>query len=188
MNMKKLVWFPIFILIFLTGCHKTSNSTQLQQKGKEQTTLLQLLQTIEGAESLGDDFVIAKEYIEKTEEFVTAYPEDPMAAEFLYKAALMAMTIAKASEHHHETILYSQKALLLFDDIQRIYPEFSGLSNCIINKGIIYEDILQDYVNAEIYYREFIARYPADTLAINLALYLPHLGKSPEEIMSEFGK
>jgi hypothetical protein len=50
---------------------------------------------------------------------------------------------------------------------------------------MIYEDILHDYENAEIFYREFIARYPADSLAINLESYLPYLGKSPEEIILE---
>jgi tetratricopeptide (TPR) repeat protein len=112
----------------------------------------------------------------------------PMSAEFLYKAGLMAMTVAKTSGNSEETILYTQKALAIFENIQKIYPEFNGIRNCIINKGIIYEDILHDYENAEIFYREFIARYPTDTLAINLASYLQYLGKTPEDIMSEIEK
>jgi len=189
MNLKKIVWLAVFVLILIQGCHKTSNNTLLQQKGKAQTAILQLLQNIDSLGSSGEyDLAIVKDFIAKTEEFSNKYPEDPMSAEFLYKAALMAMTVAKFSENYDETTLYSQRALLIFDDIQRIYPEFNGISNCIINKGIIYEDILHDYVNAEIIYREFIARFPADTLAINLELYLPFLGKSPEEIMAEFVK
>jgi len=187
MNLKRMVWLIVFVLTFSQSCYRTSSNTHLQQKGKAQTAMLQLLQTIDSLGNYGEyDFVIVKEYIAKVEEFGNNYPEDPMSAEFLYKAALMAMTIAKASENYDETTLYSQKAILIFDDIQRIYPEFTGVRNCIINKGIIYEDILHDYINAEIFYREFIARYPTDTLAVNLELYLPYLGKSLEEIISSF--
>jgi len=187
MNLKKTGWLAIFLLAFLTSCYKSSNNSLLQQKGKTQTEVLQLLQIIDSLGNLGEyDLLVVREYIAKVDEFCENFPEDPMAAEFLYKAALMAMTVAKSSENYDETIAYSQKALLIFDDIQKIYPEFNGLKNCIINKGIIYEDILHDYENAEIFYREFIARYPTDTLAINLELYLPYLGKSPEEIMAGF--
>ncbi|MCL2246111.1 MAG: hypothetical protein FWC10_03250, partial [Lentimicrobiaceae bacterium] len=127
-------------------------------------------------------------YIAKAEEFGTHYPEEPMAPDFLYKAGLLAMTVAKTSQSSDETAVYTLKALTLFDDIQRIYPDFNGIKNCIINKGMIYDDILHDYENAEIFYREFIARYPTDTLAINIESYLPYLGKTPEEIISELGQ
>jgi tetratricopeptide (TPR) repeat protein len=189
MNIKKLIWFVIFVLILMQGCNKTSNNTLLQEKGKAQMTVLQLLQTIDSLGFLGEyDPVIVKDYIAKAEEFGSNYPEDLTAAEFLYKAGLMAMTVAKASDNPAETALYSQKAILIFNDIQRIYPDFNGIRDCVINKAIIYEDILHDYKNAEIYYREFIARYPTDTLSVNLESYLPFLGKSAEEIMAEVEK
>jgi hypothetical protein len=188
MSIKKIVWLAIFVLAFMPGCHRTSNNTLLQQKGKAQTAVLQLLQTIDSMENLGDDLDLVKEYIAKAEEFGDTYPEDIMSAEFLYKAGLMAMTVAKASDDLEEIAFFSQKALLIFNDIQLIYPDFNGVGNCIINKGIVYEDILHDYENAEVSYREFIARYPTDTLAINLESYLPYLGKSPEEILASFGK
>jgi hypothetical protein len=188
MRIKRLVWLAILVSVLMPRCYKPSNNSLLQEKGRAQTTVLQLLQTIDSLGTLGEyDPLIVKDYIAKAEEFGNNYPEDLIAPEFLYKAGLMAMTVAKASENSEETTLYSQKALILFDDIQRIYPDFNGVRNCIINKGIVYEDILHDYDNAEIFYREFIARYPTDTLAVNLESYLPFLGKSAEEIMAEFG-
>jgi outer membrane protein assembly factor BamD (BamD/ComL family) len=169
----------------MPGCRKTSGNKLLREKGKAHSTVLQLLQTIDSLGSLGEyDPVVAKDYIAKAEEFGSSYPEDPMSAEFLYKAGLMAMTVAKASDDSEETIFYGQKALFIFDGIQKIYPDFNDIRNCILYKGIVYEYILQDYENAELFYREFIARYPTDTLAINLDL----LGKSAEEIMTEAGK
>jgi hypothetical protein len=181
------IGFAIFVLILVHSCNRESNNVPLQQKGKAQTEMLQLLQTIELTENLGEyDPVIAKEYIAKAEEFGCQYPEDPMSAEFLYKAGLLAMEVAKATSNSEETTLYGHKALTLFDIIQKVYPEFNGIKNCIINKGIIYEDIFFDYDNAEIFYREFIAIYPTDTLSINLESYLLFFGKTTEDIMADF--
>ena len=179
---KIFLCFTIFTLILATSCYREPNNPLLQEKGKPQASLLQLLQQIDSLGSLGEfDPVIAKDYITQTEEFSGINPEDPMTAEFLYKGGLLAMAVAKSSENTEETHLYSQKALSIFDNILKVYPDYSGVQNCILNKGVVYDDILRDYENAEIYYREFIARYPNDTLAVRLESYLQYLGKSPEE-------
>jgi len=189
MNLKNLVWCAVVILVLIPSCRKTSNNTMLQQKGKAQTEVLQLLQTIESIDGFGENYILViKDFIAMAEKFSSNYPEDTMTQEFMYKAGLLAMTVAKTSENSEETSYYCQKALLIFEDIQKIYPDYNGIRNCILNKGIIYEDILIDYENAEISYREFIARFPLDTLSANLESYLPYLGKSPEEIITSFGK
>ena len=181
--MKKiLVCLTVFSLIFATSCYREPNNPLLQEKGKSQASLLQLLQQIDSMGSLGEfDPDIAKDYIAQIEEFSVTNPEDPMTAEFLYKGGLLAMAVSKSSENQEETYQYSQKALTIFDNILKVYPDYSGVKNCILNKGVVYDDILQDYKNAEIFYREFMARYPNDTLAIRLEPYLQYLGKSPEE-------
>jgi len=179
-------FFAIFLLVLLTSCYRESSNTLLQQKGKSQTTVIQLLQQIDSLGDLGEyNATIAKDYIAKAEEFGSSYPEDPMSPEFLYKAGLMAMTVAKLSEDKEETELYCQKALSLFNGIQKVYPDYSNIKNCMLNKGVVYDDILHDYQNAEIQYREFIARFPTDSLAINIEAYLQFLGKSPEEILAK---
>jgi len=186
---KILVCFSFFILIIVTSCHREPNNSLLHEKGKSQTSLLQLLQQIDSLRCLGEfDAIISKDYITQTEEFCEMNPEDPMAAEYLYKGGLLAMTVAKYSENSEETQLYSQKALTIFDNILKVYPDFSGVKNCFLNKGVIYDDILHDYGNAEILYREFMARYPNDTLSIRLEPYLQYLGKSPDEIITSFQK
>ena len=189
MKSKLLIGSAIFLLAFGTSCYKSANTTLLQQKGKEKSTVLQLLQQIDSVENLGEiDFDALTNFIDSAKSFSNKYPEDPMTPEFLYRSGLIAMTIAKASNNFEETKLFCKTALVIFDDIQMIYPDFNGVKNCILNKGVIYEDILHDFDNAEIFYREFIAKYPTDTLAINIESYLPYLGKSPEEIMSKTGK
>ena len=188
--MKKIfACLTVFTLIFATSCYRESNNPLLQEKGKSQTSLLQLLQQIDSLSCLGEfDPAISKNYITKTEEFSVTNPEDPMTAEFLYKGGLLAMTVAKSSGNPEETQQYSQKALTIFNNILKIYPDFGDIGNCILNKGVVYDDILQDYDNAEIFYREFIARYPNDTLAIRLESYLQYLVKSPEEIIESSEK
>lgn len=186
MKQNRLFLFSVILLISVTSCYRESSSNLLQQKGKSQTSVLQLLQQIDSLGSLGEyNATTAKEYIFKAEEFSSKYPEDHIAADFLYKAGLMAMTVAKLSENQEETKFYCEKALTIFNDIQRVYPDFPNIKNCMLNKGVIYDDILHDYQNAEIHYREFIVKYPTDSLAINIESYLQYLGKSPEEILAE---
>jgi tetratricopeptide (TPR) repeat protein len=186
MKRNRLSLFAIIILLLATSCHRESGNTVLQEKGKSQTAVLQLLQQIDSLGNLGECYTtVAKDYISKAEFFCSTYPEDPMSAEFLYKAGLIAMTVAKITENQEETGLYCQKALTIFDDIQRVYPDYVNIKNCILNKGVVYDDILHDYQNAELLYKEFIAKYPTDSLAINIGAYLQYIGKSPEEIFSK---
>jgi len=187
-NVKKklLSLFLIILLIFVTNCYRESGNTLLQQKGKLQTEIIQLLQQIDSLGNRGEyNTLIAKDYITKAEKFSNKYPEDPMSAEFLYNAGLLAMTIAKITENQEEIELYCQKALTIFNNIQKVYPDYHNIKNCMLNKGVVYDDILHDYQNAEIQYREFIVRYPTDSLAMNMELYLQFLGKTPEEILAE---
>jgi hypothetical protein len=187
MKITRFTTFVFFLLFFVTSCYREQGNILLQKKGKTQTSTIQLLQQIDSLGDLGEYNVsIVKDYIAQAEEFSSAYPEDPLSAGFLYKAGLMAMTVAKVSETPEETELFCLKALSIFDDIQKVYPDFDGIKNCILNKGVVYDDILHDYQNAEIIYREFIARYPTDTLAINIESYLQYLGKTPEEILKQF--
>ncbi|MCL2167535.1 MAG: hypothetical protein FWH59_00230 [Lentimicrobiaceae bacterium] len=189
MKQKILICISFFLLIMGISCHRETNNTLLQQKGKSQTCVLQLLQQIDSLNNVSEyDPLISQEYIFKVEEFCNTYPEDPMAAEFLFKAGLLAMAVAKNSDNSEETILYSQKALIIFDNILNVYPEFNRVKNCILNKGVVYADILHDYENAEFYYREFIAKYSADTLAMNVESYLQYLGQSPDEIIALYGE
>jgi hypothetical protein len=101
---KIFVCFTVFILIFVTGCYRESNTSLLPEKGKSQTSLLQLLQQIDSLSILGEfDTVISKDYITQSEEFSEMNPENPMAAEILYKGGLLAMTVAKYSGNPEET-------------------------------------------------------------------------------------
>ena len=184
MKIKSFIFFTVLLLI-LAGCNREPGSTLQQEKGKSQNKVLQLLQQVDSSEdNKGFNIDVAKDFIDKAVEFAQTYPEDPMSVELLYKAGLTAMNVAKVIGNEEETESYSHKALTIFDDILKIYPEFSETTNCILNKGVIYDDILHDYTNAEIYYREFIAKSPSDSIAINLESYLFYLGKSPEEIMA----
>jgi len=189
MKNKLLLCLCVFLLLFLTNCKKHSKNLFIQEKGKSQTSLLYLLQQIDSLGIIGEyDPDILNLYIEKTENFRSNYPEDPFTVEYLYKAGLVAMTLAKNAADVEEKELSCKKAISLFDEIQLIYPEFVGIKNCLLNKGIIYYEILNDYENAEILYREYIARYPADTINAGVDSYLQYLGKSPEDIIGEIEK
>jgi len=187
MRRKLFIILSAFLVVFSTSCYKQPENKLMQEKGKSQNTVLLLQHQIDSLNALGEfDIQVAKDYISNVRLYTHEYPEDPISAELLYHAALMAMTVAKATQDIDEKESYSQIALIIFDDIQKVYPEFSGIKNCLFNKGVIFDDILNDFENAEIFYRMYIATYPTDTLAISLEGYLQFFGKSPEEIMVEY--
>jgi len=186
MKIRRLSLLLVVLIVLVTNCYRETTNTVLQQKSKSQSNVIQLLQQIDSLENLGEyNATVAKEYINKIEEFSNEYPEDPMTPEFLYKAGLLAMTVAKLSDNKDDAEIYCKKALHIFDDIQRVYPDYANIRNCLLNKGVIYDDILHDYENAEILYREFIVKYPTDSLAVNIESYLQYLGKTPEEILGD---
>lgn len=188
MRKHLFIWITILAVVFATSCNRGIDNPLLKEKGQAQTEVLQLLQQIDSLGTVGDfNAQVAKKFIVKADEFSNKYPEDAMSPEFLFKAGLMAMTVAKATENIEEKTAYCQNAFTIFENIERVYPEFSGVKDCMYYKGVIFDDILRDYENAEIYYKMFITRYPTDTLAITLESYLQFLGKSPEEIIATFG-
>jgi len=176
MKSKLLIFFIGILILLISGCYRDSNNSLMLKKGKSQSTILQLLQQLDSLENSGNFCnEIVNNFIEEAISFSHLYPEDIMSAELLYKAGIFSMTLAKASEIQEEKEEYCKKSFAIFDDILKVYPEFIGVKNCIFNKGVIYDDILQDYENAEIFYREFIARYPSDSLALRIESYLSYI-------------
>ena len=78
---------------------------------------------------------------------------------------------------------------ITFIDIYEIYPEYEGVKNCIFYRGTTYDDILHDYKSAEIEFRDYIHKYPQDSVSAILKDYLVNgLGKSPDEIAADILK
>ena len=107
--------------------------------------------------------------------FSNQYIDDTLSAVYLYKAGEIAMNLMAGSQ-----------AILYFDKVISNFPSFSKVPECVFLKAFIFENQLNDLVNAEKYYNEFINQYPNHILAKDAKASLEYLGKSPEELVKIF--
>ncbi|MDZ4204103.1 MAG: tetratricopeptide repeat protein [Bacteroidales bacterium] len=122
--------------------------------------------------------------IEKLLQLVDAYvsfadknPDDTLAAEYLFRAADIAMNIG-----------YSERSIELLSRIQQQYADFKKVPETFFLMGFVYENNLNDLEKAREMYSAFIESYPDHELADDATVLLQYLGRSPEEMIREFEK
>jgi outer membrane protein assembly factor BamD (BamD/ComL family) len=108
-------------------------------------------------------------------EYASAYPNDTVAPEFLYKAADISMNVGRP-----------QLTIVLFEKIIENYPNYKNIPTIMFLMGYVYENELNDYEKAGNYYIEFLDKYPDSDFADDATISLKNLGKSPEEMIEEF--
>lgn len=189
--MKKCLYL-LFILSILisTSCKSKKESNPIEEKSKMQSELIQSYLSADSIYKMGViNIPIMSTFVDNAQKFATAYPEEAIAPEYLFKAGVLSMTLARTAQTKEEITKYAQDALAIFNNIQKVYPEYEGVKNCIFYRGTTYDDILHDYKSAEIEFRDYIHKYPQDSVSAILKDYLVNgLGKSPDEIAADILK
>ena len=119
----------------------------------------------------------ANELILDYAKFAYKYPKDTNSAEFLFRAA----ELSRALSMGHQSILY-------YDKITYTFPKYRKVAYCFFLEGFVYENIMNDILNAKKYYKLFITKYPTHPLAKDAKILIENLGKSPEELIKSFEK
>lgn len=189
--MKRYLYFLLLLSILTSfSCNRKQETNPIEEKSKVQS---ELIDSYLKADSLYKQGIInvdvMSDFVEHAEKFAEAYPEEPIAPEYLFKAGVLSMTLARASNVKEEIAQYAKKSLEIFNQIQKVYPDYEGVKNCIFYRGTTYDDILHDYKSAEIEFRDYIHKYPQDSVSQILKDYLVNgLGKSPDEIAADILK
>lgn len=189
--MRKLLYFICIGLLFFS-CNESKNqgTNTVQEDSSDQT---ELMQAYDKADSLYQQGIISQElfdhFITQTIKFADVYPENEITPDMLSKAGVACMILAKNAlieQNPDQEVVenYAHKGISIFEKIQATYPDYEGIRNCYLNRAFIYDDILQNYLDAEYEYREFLHKYPDDSACENIRSYLQVLGKSDEEIMA----
>jgi TolA-binding protein len=116
-----------------------------------------------------------KEIIEAYAVFAETYPDDTLSAFYLFRAGEIAMNLQ-----------FSEQAIAYFNKVRTDYPSFYKAPECLFLKAFVFENQLNNLIDAEIYYKEFIASYPNHALTDDAVASLEYLGKSPEELVRMF--
>ena len=121
-------------------------------------------------------------FITRAMAFAEAHPQDTLAPVMLYRAGVGSMILAKAAHNSTSRADNAKRALSIFRQFQDQFPEHDNARLCYWQRAIVYDDILGDWRSAETEYRDFINRYPNDSLTPVFQQYLTLLGKSESEI------
>ncbi|MCQ2284075.1 MAG: hypothetical protein MJZ57_04150 [Bacteroidales bacterium] len=182
--MKRLNFLLIaFCIVAFTACHKGNHKSSLGSKNDQK----ELLELYQHADSLyykcgRIDTTAFAQFIQKAQAFADAHPKDAKAPEMLYRAGIGSMILAKAAPNREQTAKYAKIGLSIFYKFQETYPNDEHAKYCYYQRGVIYDDILGDWRSAEDQFRDFVNRYPNDSLAPQLEQYIKLLGKTESQI------
>jgi tetratricopeptide (TPR) repeat protein len=182
--MKRII--PILIAaILLTACGgKRTEQKSIQQESDS------LLAAYHYSDSLFAvcgriDTTAFGEFIDRATAFAEKHPDDTLAPGMLYRAGVGSMILAKSADRKGNVearARNAKRALAIFNQFQEQYPELEQARLCYWQRAIVYDDILGDWRSAESEYRDFINRYPNDSLTPVFQQYLSLLGKTEAEI------
>ena len=122
------------------------------------------------------------QFIQQAIDYIDKNPDDSISPEMFYRAGIASMILAKRAKNEAFKAKNAKQAIAIFNKFQQIYSDNSAERYCYWQRAIIYEDILGDWRSAETEYRDFINRYPNDSLTPVFLQYLKFLGKNSDEI------
>lgn len=131
------------------------------------------------------DTTAFNDFIVRATAFAEAHPQDTLAPSMLYRAGVGSMILAKSADRTGNVearARNAKRALAIFNQFQEQYPDLDQARLCYWQRAIVYDDILGDWRSAESEYRDFINRYPNDSLTPVFQQYLTLLGKSEAEL------
>ena len=166
--MKKNI-FPITLLLLLVmiiGC-KDSHRDALDQIKKTEAEVFDKNGMI--------DHDRIDELIETYLGYANSYPQDSLAADYIFKAADVAMTTNR-----------SNQAITLYQRIIEEYPNYRKVPEALFLEAYVYENYLGRLDKAKALYEEFLEKYPDNDFADDAEISLKYLGKSPEELIELF--
>ncbi len=166
-----------FIKAFPEDPKSNEFKTNLPKMASAEAYILEIGQSIFADTIKGFDEMKAREYVDACEAFAMVLPNDPQAAEYLFKAAETSSTLKTF-----------EKSFALYDWIIDKYPHSERAPVALFMKGFIFDGTIKDSANAAKYYTEFIQKYPESPFYKDAKVLLSNLGKSDEQVLEELRK
>ena len=111
----------------------------------------------------------------KLENYASAFPQDTLSANLLYRAG----EIARMNGQF-------EKALEIYEGIIGKHTEAPEAARALFMKGFTLDNDLKRLDEAKAVYEDFLQKYPNDDFADDANFLLKNLGKTEEEIIREF--
>ncbi|MBK8669676.1 MAG: hypothetical protein IPN89_09490 [Saprospiraceae bacterium] len=134
-------------------------------------------QVFENPGEQGINIENTQKYIDVCESFALAFPYDPMAPEYLFRAAEMARGMGSLP-----------KMMSLYDWIYTYFPTYKKANMALFLKGFAMDTNFKRPEEARKIYEKFLQKHPQDSLAKDVKFLLKNLGKSDAELLKEIEK
>ncbi len=167
MKKIKVIYLLVLVAFIFSSCGPTPQSLSKRINGLEQELFSE--------QSAGIDKTKANELINTYIEYADIFPDDSISPDYLFRAADISMNLFESGQ-----------AIEIYNRIIDQYPEYEKVPQCLFLKAFVYENNLNDLVNAKRFYQEFLQKYPDNDFADDARMSIRNLGKSPEELIKEF--
>jgi|SRR3954469_459161 len=172
----KLIIAVVLFSIVITSCN---NSKRVEEdnaaKGKAQEVIQDLETKMHASLSLNATIgqVAAQEYFK----YAATYPDDSLAAIYLFKGGEVATAIQNYSD-----------ALHAYEQITSNYPTFRYARESLYLQGFLLDNYLNDDAKAKTIYEKFLSTYTTGPFVEDAKAAIANLGKTDEELIKEFKK
>ena len=177
----KRVGLLLVAIMFVFACNSPETKKEIKQTVLTKSELLEKIgqreKSLFGEGAAKINKKNALELVESYQQFADRFPKDTLTPEYLFKASDISMNLGRP-----------QQTVNIFNRLISNYPDFSKISTCYFLRAFVYDDQLKDYVMAGKYYKEFLEKYPDSEFADDAQMLMKNMGKSPEQLIKDFGK
>jgi outer membrane protein assembly factor BamD (BamD/ComL family) len=161
--------FYLSLVVFIAGCKSEKKKQAERIQENEKILFNDTSKTLNQKVALSQ-VTLYKEYADK-------YPEDTLAAQYLYKAADLAHGLRK-----------NREALSMYKEFVAKYPSHQKAAASHFLIAFVYDNDFHYADSAKMKYREFLEKYPQHQLAPSARAALDQLemGLSDEELIKMF--
>lgn len=118
---------------------------------------------------------LALQTIQAYVDFAVAYPENPVSAEYYFKAGEISMSMNLSSQ-----------AIMYLNNVETKYPEYEKAPYSIFLQAFIYETQLTNFEKAKEYYSKFVEAYPDHEFADDAKISIENMGIPLDKLIEKF--
>lgn len=160
------------VMLMLTACDQANNAEGAREE------VMELREKVNAAESEEIRQQYTRELVAQYLDYVEQFPEDSLAADYLFSAANLEANALQNFERGEE----------LFLQVVEKYPQHERASDALFIAAFVNENVFQDEQRAEELYRRVVEEYPQDDYADDARFSLENMGRDPEELLEEIQK
>ncbi len=143
--------------------------------GESQQDCQQKILLLENETQQQHDTAKLRELLHCYNQYITDYQDDSLVPAYLFRIAEI-----------HRSLREGTEAVNTYNLIIEHYPRSENIAECYFLRALVFEEIIYDLGAANLYYHDFIEKFPEHTYTKDALLSLQYLGKSVDDIIKSF--